>query len=80
MFETQAAVRCGAGTIRLIERSLVDESEVEPGRDLFQDGGDFECVVAVFEDAWTGNEGKGEVVADAEVAAFYDGVRCNGVR
>ena len=66
--EADAALAGPGGAVRLVERGLEDQADLQPRRDLLQRRGDLERMGAAFELAGTGDQGERQVGAEAAVA------------
>ena len=68
LFEPEPAGARGAGAVRLVERALVDEAELEPASDLLERLRRLQCMRAAFQHARSCNQRERRVLREASRA------------
>ena len=75
LFEAKAALAGKAGAVRLVEGGLVNEADPELPGDLLELSRHHEGMLTAFQLAGTRDHGQRQLVADAQLADLYGGIR-----
>jgi hypothetical protein len=68
MIKAHAAPGFEACAVRLVKRRLINETNPQSARDVFECGGHFKSVITALEGARACNEGKWQIVAETRSA------------
>ena len=79
LVEAEPSLRLERGAVRLVERALVDEADVELAGELVQRTGHVEGVLAAFERARSGDQGELRVVPEAHALRGDERIHGGGV-